>query len=146
MTTDTGGDSSMIDSKDQVQEAHRKIRQATGRLGSASDLRELLQRLHELRLLIAPHFTDEERPDGFFDLIRARSARHLGAVKQLENEHQAFLGALDGLAEQARACLAGPVAHILKEAAELSRRMHEHEAREDALLGDALYIDIGEEA
>jgi len=146
MTTDTGGDSSMIDSKDQVQEAHRKIRQATGRLGSASDLRELLQRLHELRLLIAPHFTDEERPDGFFDLIRARSARHLGAVKQLENEHQAFLGAIDGLAEQARACLAGPVAHILKEAAELARRMHEHEAREDALLGDALYIDIGEEA
>ena len=146
MTTDTGGDSSMIDSKDQVQEAHRKIRQATGRLGSASDLRELLQRLHELRLLIAPHFTDEERPDGFFDLIRARSARHLGVVKELENEHQAFLGAIDGLAEQARACLAGPVAHILKEAAELARRMHEHEVREDALLGDALYIDIGEEA
>ena len=146
MTTDTGGDSSMIDSKDQVQEAHRKIRQATGRLGSASDLRELLQRLHELRLLIAPHFTDEERPDGFFDLIRARSARHLGAVKQLENEHQAFLGAINGLAEQAQACLAGPVTHILKEAAELARRMHEHEVREDALLGDALYIDIGEEA
>lgn len=145
MTTDTGGDSSMIGTKDHAQEAHRKIRQATGRLGSASDLRELLQRLHELRLLIVPHFTDEERPDGFFDLIRARSARHLGAVKQLENEHQALLGAIDGLAEQARACLAGPVAHILKEAAELARRMHEHEAREDALLGDALYIDIGEE-
>jgi len=146
MTTDTGGDSSMIDSKDQVQEAHRKIRQATGRLGSASDLRELLQRLHELRLLIAPHFTDEERPDGFFDLIRARSSRHLGAVKQLETEHQALLGEIDGLAAQARACLVGPVAHILKEAAELARRMHEHEVREDALLGDALYIDIGEEA
>ena len=145
MTTDTGGESSMIGTTDQALEAHRTIRQATGRLGSASDLRELLQRLHELRLLIAPHFTDEERPDGFFDLIRARSARHLGTVKQLENEHQAFLGAIDGLAEQVRACLAGPVAHILKEAAELARRMYEHEAREDALLGDALYIDIGEE-
>jgi hypothetical protein len=145
MTTDTGGDSSMAGTKDQAQEAHRMIQEATRRLGSAPDLRGLLQRLHELRLLIAPHFTDEERPDGFFDLIRARSARHLGAVKQLETEHQAFLGAIDGLAEQARACLAGPVAHILKEGAELARRMHEHEAREDALLGDALYIDIGEE-
>jgi len=145
MTIDTGGEGSTAGTKDQAQEAHRKIQEATRRLGSAPDLRGLLQRLHELRLLIAPHFTDEERPDGFFDLIRARSARHLGAVKQLENEHQAFLGAIDGLAEQARACLAGPVAHILKEAAELARRMHEHEAREDALLGDALYIDIGEE-
>ena len=145
MTTDTGGERSMIDTRDQAREAHQKIRQATGRLGSASDLRELLQHLHELRLQIAPHFTDEERPDGFFDLIRARSARHLGAVKQLENEHRVLLGAIDGLAEQARACLAGPVAHILKEAAELARLLHEHETREDALLGDALYIDIGEE-
>ena len=145
MTTDTGGDSSMIGTKDQAQEAHRMIQQATKGIAGARTLVELLHRLQELRLLIAPHFTDEERPDGFFDLIRARSSRHLGAVKQLETEHQALLGAIDGLAEQARACLAGPVAHILKEAAELARRMHEHETREDALLGDALYIDIGEE-
>ncbi len=142
----TRGERSIADTKDQVQEAHRKIQQATRGIATARTLVELLQRLQEFRLLIAPHFTDEEKPDGFFDLIRARSSRHLGTVKQLENEHQALLGEVDGLAEQARACLAGPVAHILKEAADLARRLSEHEARESMLLVDALYIDIGEEA
>ena len=145
MTTDTGGGSSMASAKDQIVQGHQKIQQAAKRLGSAPDLQELLQRLQEFRSLIAPHFMDEEKPDGFFDLIRARSGRHLGSVKELENEHRALFSAIDGLAERAQACLAGPVAEILRQAADLARRMHEHEARENALLGDALYIDIGEE-
>lgn len=145
MTTDTGGESSIAGAKDQALEEHRRIQQAAKGIASAKTLVELLRRLQEFRLLIAAHFTDEERPDGFFDLIRARSARHLGTVKQLENEHQALLGEIDGIAAQARACLAGPVAHILRQAADLAQRLSEHEARENALLGDALYIDIGEE-
>ncbi len=145
MITDAEGGSSMASAHDQALEAHREIQQATRQLGSASDLVDLLRRLQELRGLIAPHFMDEEKPDGFFDLIRARSGRHLGRVKELENEHQALFSAIDGLAERARACLAGPIAQILKEAADLARRMHEHEARENALLIDALYVDIGEE-
>lgn len=145
MTTDAESGSSMASANDQVLHAHREIHQATRRLTSASDLVDLLGRLVELRTLITPHFMDEEKPDGFFDVIRARSGRHLGRVKELEDEHQALFGAIDGLAERARACLAGPVDQILKDAAELARRLAEHEARENALLIDALYVDIGEE-
>src|SRR3990172_13297398 len=86
MTTDAEGGSSMAGTNDQTLHAHREIQQATTRLGSASDLVDLLRRLQELRGLIAPHFMDEEKPDGFFDLIRARSGRHLGRVKELEDE------------------------------------------------------------
>lgn len=145
MTTDGESGSSMASANEQVMHAHRKIHRATRQMASAPDLVDLVQRLLELRTLITPHFTDEEKPDGFFDLIRARSGRHLGTVKELEDEHRTLLGAVDGLAERARACLAGPVAQILKDADDLARRFSEHEARENALLIDALYVDIGEE-
>jgi hypothetical protein len=143
MMTEPGGGESISNANVQAIEEHRKIRELTERLGHAPSLVELLRRLQELRSFMAPHFTDEEAPGGFFDVVRTQASRHLGTVQQLETEHAALLGELDRLAEGARACLVGPVAEILKQAREFARRLHEHEARENELLIDALYVDVG---
>jgi len=143
MMTEPGGGESISNANAQAIEEHRKIRELTERLGHAQSLVDLLRRLQELRLLMVPHFTDEEAQGGFFDVVRTQASRHLGAVRRLEREHEVLLAELDKLAEGARACLAGPVAEVLRQAREFARRTQEHEARENELLIDALYVDVG---
>lgn len=145
MANETGGEGPLSEARDQVLVEHREILMSAQRLGGSPDLPELLRRLEEFRALLTPHFQEEEKPDGFFDLIRTRSGRHLGRVRDLENEHRILVAAVDGLTARAQECLAGPVAEILRQAGDLARRLSEHEARENALLIDALYVDIGEE-
>ena len=143
MTTDRGEHGSTARTREEILEAHQQIHEMIQRLEEAPNLLELLARLQAFRSLLVPHFADEEAPDGFFDLVRAATSRHLVNVREFEHEHGALLDELDALAERARACLAGPVAEILKQSAELARRVRDHEARESALLVDALYVDVG---
>ncbi|OGK99280.1 MAG: hypothetical protein A3I14_17525 [Candidatus Rokubacteria bacterium RIFCSPLOWO2_02_FULL_73_56] len=146
MTTDPARDNPLGDTREQTLEQHRHIRQLAERLGDAADLVQLLQRLQEFRSAAVLHFGDEEAPEGFFEVVRSRAGRHLDKLQHLEREHQAFLGEIDGLAERARAVLAGPVAELLRLAGELARQLNDHEARENELLLDALYLDLGEES
>lgn len=113
-------------------------------LEHARDLVEFLESLQHFRRLIVAHFNDEETPGGFFDVVRGRSSRHLSVVEQLGKDHGTFLDDLDGVAARARACLAGPVAEILKQGTQLGWRLRDHEARENQLLIDAMYSDTGE--
>jgi hypothetical protein len=144
MTIEASGQSPVAGTREQVLEEHRRIEQLARRVGDAPDIAELLRRLEEFRATIVPHFDQEEAPGGFFDLIRSRAARHLDRVRALEAEHGALLGEIDRIADQARACLAGPIAEILRQAGSLARGLSAHEARETRLLVDTLYIDIGE--
>ena len=146
MTTEPARDEPVADPREQTLEQHRQIRQLAERLASAPDLAELLQRLREFRSAVVLHFADEEAPEGFFEIVRSRAGRHLEKIQRLEGEHQAFLGELDRLAEQAREVLAGPVAEILRVASDLARKLDDHESRENELLLDALYVDLGEES
>lgn len=143
MMTEAGGEGAIPGASVQALEDHRKIREITERLAQVPSLLELLRRLQELRSLMAPHFRDEEAPGGFFEIVSTQASRHLGAVRQLEQEHAALLREIDSVAERARACLMGPVAEILKQAKELARRLNAHESRENELLIDALYVDVG---
>ena len=124
--------------------AHEQIYAAVGQLEHSRDLVELLESLQHFRRLIVAHFDDEETPGGFFDVVRDRSSRHLPAVERLGKDHAAFLDDLDAIAARARACLAGPVAAILKEGVQLAWRLRDHEARENRLLIDAMYTDSGQ--
>lgn len=122
---------------------HQRIRDLLRAIEASADLPELLRRLAEARPVLAAHFLAEEAADGFYDWIRSLAPRQLGLVDCLQAEHRRFLAELDGLAERARACLAGPVAALLAEAQTLVGRVRAHEAREDELLLDALYTDLG---
>ena len=122
---------------------HRRIRDFTRQIDDTRDLQELLRRLQEFRWLLTAHFRAEEATDGFYDTIRRTSPRQLALVDELEKEHRAFLAEMDRVAERARACLAGPVAAVLAEARAFAHRMNEHEAREDQVLLDTMYTDLG---
>ena len=86
----------------------------------------------------------EEAPGGFFDSVRGAAPRFGATIEALREDHRLFLKDVDALATGARACLAGPVAEVLKQAAELGRRLRDHETREGEVLLDALYDDVGE--
>jgi hypothetical protein len=72
------------------------------------------------------------------------SAPHLAApVAGLIEEHGECLEALDRLIEAGRRCLDGPVAEVRRGVAEVSRRLHAHEAAETELLAGAVYEEVG---
>jgi len=143
MTTGVGEGNPRVGGVDGILDAHRTIQDLTRQLEEVADLIGLQVRLEAFRTFLEPHFAEEEAPDGFFDLVRGGASRHLAKLRQLEEEHATLLGNIDAIAEQARACLAGPVAEVLKQAARLAQRVREHEAHESALLVDALYVDVG---
>ncbi|MBI2527152.1 MAG: hemerythrin domain-containing protein [Candidatus Rokubacteria bacterium] len=123
---------------------HRRIRELTRRLEETGNLGELLTRLTEFRAAVVAHFLSEEAADGFYDTVRSMAPRQIGRVDQLEREHQALLADIDALAARALACLAGPVAEVLRGAPTLARRLRHHEAAEDEILFDTLYGDLGQ--
>lgn len=110
-------------------------------LTQARGLGGLVRSLKELRATLERHFAEEEAPDGFFDMVGERSAHHLGPIAQLRQQHVAFLRETDMIAALAQACLAGPVAEVLKQAADLARRIQQHEMRESDLLVEAMNSD-----
>jgi hypothetical protein len=103
----------------------------------------LAHSLKDLRATLVVHFAGEEAPDGFFDMIIDRAPACIGRVERLRHEHSAFLRDVDLILEQVRACLAGPVADIMKRATTLADRIEQHEASESDLLGDAMRSDVG---
>ena len=133
----------VMPTEDQLLAEHRRIRALLRLVEGSRDLTQLLRLLDELRGILPRHFRVEEAPDGFYDTLRRTSPRQLASLDELQREHPALLEQIDGLTDQARACLAGPVAAILAEACVLVRRVKEHEKREDELLLDTIYIDLG---
>jgi hypothetical protein len=145
MTTEAHSDSPLEDTREHIFAQHRHLRELTELLTGAQGLSDLLLRLQEFRSAIVVHFAAEEAPDGFFQIVGSRAARHLEAIQRFEAEHYSLLDDVDRLAARARECLTGPVAGILQHAGELARRLQVHEARENDMLINALYEDLGEE-
>ncbi len=124
-------------------EEHRQIEEVIGHLHQVRDLPELLRRLEELRALLVPHFVAEQAPGGFFEVLRARAARHFERLANLEHEHWTLLDEINHLADEAGACLAGPVAAILARAGALAGHLKAHEAGEEGVFIDSMYTDLG---
>ena len=142
--TDAGGKPQASNFREQILTEHRRVREFREQIENSRDLGDLLGLLREFRVFLELHFMSEEAPDGFYDAIRHMSPRQLAKVDQLEKEHWAFLIDIDRLSENARACLAGPVALVLTEARTLARRLCTHETAEDTLLLDTIYTDLGQ--
>jgi hemerythrin-like domain-containing protein len=136
--------SALSQAKEELLDEHRKVMEMTRRVETAPDLVELIRRLGEFRSLLESHFSTEEDGEGLFDTIRAIAPQHYGRLAQLEKEHRAFIGEIERIAERARACLEGPVADVMRGARELTRRLSDHEATENQLLFDTLYMDMGQ--
>ncbi len=64
-------------------------------------------------------------------------------MRELFAEHRECLESLDRLIESLAGLVAGPLAAVRREVAELCARLHRHEAAETELLSDTLYEELG---
>jgi hemerythrin HHE cation binding domain-containing protein len=126
-------------------EADRRIAELAGSLRHTQGLGELARSLRHLRFTLEVHFASEEAPDGFFDMLRDRAAANVARVEHLRHDHVMFLRDVDLIQDRVRACLAGPVAELMRQAAALADRVEQHEKRESDLLGEAMSTDVGAE-
>jgi hypothetical protein len=140
----TGPDSVARGSKDQIAHEHSALKESLGRMEKTCDLKVLVPMLQEFRTRLEVHFTREEAPSGFHEIIGETAPHLLAYLQRLFDEHRDLLVEVDRVSEKARVCLEGPLAEVMREVAALSQRIQVHEARETSLLGDAMYTDLGE--
>jgi hypothetical protein len=128
---------------DDILAEHRRIRDIAKEIQATTELPELLKQLALFRSLLERHFAAEEAPDGFYDAMRVAAPRHIVRIDRLTREHPGFLADIDRLMDRIRVCLAA-LEEVHREATGLTRRLWDHETREDGLLLDTIYIDLGQ--
>ena len=127
-----------------IETQHRELRHMLGAIEATSELSQLVPLLERLRTELRAHFADEEREDGgLAEAVGATAPRHLRRLGELLGEHRRLLDAVDELIARGRALMHDAVRDLLRDTGALSRQLKRHEARETALLTDALYADIG---
>jgi hypothetical protein len=114
-------------------EDHGHLRDLTARLHGTTDRDALTDVLEDLAASLRQHFAQEEHAAGFFGMLTARGPAHQAETAQLVAEHRELLRDLGHLVAQAHERPA-PTAALMHMAAELTARLHDHEARETKLV------------
>ena len=127
-----------------IEREHKALAEILGQLASTTDLKILIPILDGLRARLETHFAMEEGPAGLHGVIGDSAPHLLTYMQRLFDDHKKLLTSIDGLTERARQCNDGPLSAVLREAASFSEELRRHEARETALLGDAMYTDLGD--
>ncbi len=126
-----------------IEEDHDAIKEVLGRMQTITDPQVLLPVLNELRGALSEHFAREEEPEGMHEIVASMAPNSVASLQNILAEHEVFTQRLDRLIEETRACVEGPQAGILRETAELTESLHDHEERETALFTDAVFTDLG---
>lgn len=137
------GDPHPRDTRAQIQEEHRQIRELIHRIEHTPDLSDLASGLEQLQPLFERHFAREESLDGLHHNIRDRAPQHARIIDQLKEEHGELLAGVSSLRSQVAACLEGR-SQIEAACSELLRKIKEHEARENEVFLDAICTDLGQ--
>ena len=125
-------------------EDHHALNVILGRVLGTRDLDLLVPLLGELKRLLEEHFSREEKDDGLFQMVRERAPQHLEEIEALQKEHPLFLAMVRDLEEKTRACIDGPMNEIMSGISKLCQDLQIHETRENGVLSDALYRDLGD--
>jgi iron-sulfur cluster repair protein YtfE (RIC family) len=128
---------------DQIMAEHEMLKEVLGRLDGARDIGALAALLGDLEDLLEVHFAREERADGILRDVGARAPHRVDALAEVLSEHDELRRAAAELAQDARACLEGPIQALYDGVHELRARLQSHEARENEIFLDALYTDYG---
>jgi hypothetical protein len=121
----------------------QRMRQIVQWIQETQDLDQLSQRLRELRALLHEHFGTEEAPGGFYDAVRTAAPCHPVAIDGLTCAPARRRANADRITHRIRACLETTVAELVADAHRLVRGVRDHEARENAVLMDIVYTDLG---
>lgn len=120
---------------EKVHSDHQALRSHFAELAEGVSFGKAAELLGILRAELPEHFAYEEKPGGFFDMIRDDAPRNLESIGRLVAEHRALeteLDALGRLFDEARERLKT-----------LGRHLTAHEEAEGDLLMDAEYLDLG---
>jgi Hemerythrin HHE cation binding domain len=123
-----------------IEAEHDELRALLGDL-EAAPFAELLPLLEQLRSLLVEHFQTEEGPEGL-EAVTQKQPQFLPRLSEIFDEHRAFLTGLEQLTARVKAC-AKEQQFALDAVRALAKKLHEHEAKENELLGDVLYTDLG---
>ena len=125
-----------------IRDEHARLRMLLERVRAETDLRQLVPLLGQLRKQLVEHFATEEAPDGFPAAVQTQP-RFASLLEEVLQEHRQFLGQVDEIRDRVRRCVEdGDRAHAA--AVALAAELHEHEIKENELLIDIAYTDLGE--
>jgi uncharacterized protein (UPF0335 family) len=125
----------------QIHDEHEELKTLLKGLEAAEDLESLLPGLGKLRQLLEEHFEHEESPGVFDRVVREKQTHLLPRVEELVEEHREFLADLDDILARGRA--GKDPAGVRERFLRLSRRLHDHEGRENELMFDTFFTELG---
>jgi EAL domain-containing protein (putative c-di-GMP-specific phosphodiesterase class I) len=124
---------------DDVDPSHRGLSSLLKNVERAEAPRARYDAIRELAAMLVRHFSQEEKPGGFFDMVTETVPRHAKVVAELRQGHASMLDDLKWLATNVE-----PHAELSKLAAErlsgLVTHLHDHEAIERRILRDAVLV------
>lgn len=126
-----------------IEVQHRAIRRVVDSLAACEDLGVAITLLQRLDALLAVHFNEEEAPGGLLEDMLNSAQFQDRAVDNLRHEHELIARENREILAAARACIAGPVAEVLRRSKALCGTIQAHERRETDAYLDAIYAEAG---
>jgi len=114
----------------ELEREHQTISTLLARLGDARDAGTLTAALHDLRRLLADHFSHEEQPGGLYDRMGVVSQGYRDQVRTLVDDHFQILSTVRTLEKQASESRA----EVGEAARQLQALLARHEHRENEMV------------
>lgn len=137
-TIDSASSSSTL--ADTQVEEHINIRSVLARIRAATTADQMAPHIHTLTRILPIHFAHEADPGGVFDTVVSREPTAARHIERFLEQHTGFLRDLDAL----RAAVESASDDLIALAESFCARLAPHEAEENDVLFDALYVDTGE--
>jgi hemerythrin len=112
-----------------LDEDHGLLKELTARLAAAGDRTDLTEALEDLAHALREHFIHEEHARGPYERLAARGPSQQAETARFKEEHRELLRDLGELVWRSQE-RGAPTRELGREAAELTARLHDHEARE----------------
>jgi malate synthase len=116
-----------------LDEDHGQLEELTARLSSVRERDALTEVLEDLARSLREHYTHEEHAKGFYGILTAKGPEYRDQTAQLVAEHRELMLDLRHLLALSQERPA-PTSELARAAADLSARLHDHEAREMKLV------------
>lgn len=121
---------------------HRELRRTVDLLENAREAHLIASLLTHLRGQLAAHFAEEEGDDGLASIVRHTAPQHIVHLERLFDEHREFESRIDGLNARFEV-INRDLDDLRGTVLELCGGLRDHEERENSLITEAVYTDIG---
>ena len=127
----------------QVVNEHERIEAQMRRVAAATSLADLLGLLEDLASSLLVHFEGEERPGGVIEAMRVAYPNANVHLQRLLDEHGKMRAELAVLVARVQQALDWE-RNLRTTTSDFLAHIHDHESRENDLLVDLVYTDLGD--